>query len=228
MQAKHVMVSPVKTGKTEMSVREIALVLTENRISALPIVDEANQIVGIVSEGDLIRRAEIGTQKQRSWWLSLFTSNWQLAQEYAKSHASKAKDVMTSDVICVSPETSLSEIARLFERHGIKRVPVVDHGKLVGIVTRGNLVQAIATAPLKEHRPLGDDEIRQKIQKRLETETWANPLLVNVTVHDGTVDLWGIVRTDAERNAVRVAVENIAGVKAVNDNLAREPVPGWM
>lgn len=228
MQAKHVMVSPVKTGHGEMSVRELAVILTENRISALPIVDQANKVIGIVSEGDLIRRAEIGTEKHRSWWLSLFTSNWQLAQEYAKSHASKAKDVMTADVICVTPDTPLSEIARLFERHGIKRVPVLDNGKLAGIVTRGNLVQAIASAPLKEYRPVGDEQIREKIQKGLEAETWANPLLVNITVHEGVVDVWGIVRTDAERNAVRVAIENINGVQAVNDNLALEPVPGWI
>ncbi|HRF07679.1 MAG TPA: CBS domain-containing protein [Xanthobacteraceae bacterium] len=228
MQAKHVMVSPVKTGDSEMSVRDVALILTENRISALPIVDQANKVIGIVSEGDLIRRAEIGTEKHRSWWLSLFTSNWQLAQEYSKSHAGKVKDVMTTDVICVAPDTPLSEVARLFERHGIKRVPVLDHGRLAGIVTRGNLVQAIATAPLKEQHPQGDEQIREKIQKGLAAEAWANPLLVNITVHGGVVDMWGIVRTDAERNAVRVAIENIAGVKAVNDNLALEPVPGWM
>lgn len=228
MQAKHVMVFPVKTGDSEMSVRDVALILTENRISALPIVDQANRVIGIVSEGDLIRRAEIGTEKHRSWWLSLFTSNWQLAQEYAKSHAGKAKDVMTTDVICVTPDTPLSEIARLFERHGIKRVPVLEDGKLAGIVTRGNLVQAIATAPLREQRPAGDEQIREKIQKELESEAWANPLLVNITVHGGVVDLWGIVRTDAERNAVRVVIENIQGVNAVNDNLALEPVPGWM
>lgn len=228
MQAKHVMVSPVKTGDSEMSVRDVALILTENRISALPIVDQANRVIGIVSEGDLIRRAEIGTEKHRSWWLSLFTSNWQLAQEYAKSHAGKAKDVMTTDVICVTPDTPLSEIARLFERHGIKRVPVLENGKLAGIVTRGNLVQAIATAPLREQHPAGDEQIREKIQKGLESEAWANPLLVNITVHGGVVDVWGIVRTDAERNAVRVVIENIQGVNAVNDNLALEPVPGWM
>jgi len=141
---------------------------------------------------------------------------------------------MTTDVICVAPDTPLSEVARLFERHGIKRVPVLDHGRLAGIVTRGNLVQAIATAPLKEQHPQGDEQIREKIQKGLAAEAWANPLLVNITVHGGVVDMcgvvdmWGIVRTDAERNAVRVAIENIAGVKAVNDNLALEPVPGWM
>lgn len=228
MKAKHVMVSPVKTGTTDMSVREVAIVLAENRISALPIVDEAGKVVGIVSEGDLIRRAEIGTQKQRSWWLSLFTSNVQLAEEYARAHARRVKDLMTHEVISVNPETSLSEIARLFERHHIKRVPVLEDDKLVGIVTRGNLVQAIATAPQKAHKPLGDEEIRAKIQKRLEAQAWANPMLINVTVHDGTVNLWGLVRSEAERNAVRVAAEGIAGVKAINDHLALEPIPAYV
>lgn len=228
MQAKHVMVSPVKTGTPDMTVREVAQVLSDNRISAIPIVDAAGKVIGIVSEGDLIRRAEIGTQKQRSWWLGLFTSNIQLAEEYARAHARKVKDLMTYQVIAAAPETSLSEIAQLFERHRIKRVPVLEGDKLVGIVTRGNLVQAIATAPQKEHRPLGDEQIRTKIQKRLETQVWANPMMVNVTVNEGAVSLWGTVRSEAERNALRVAVEDIAGVKAVNDNLVLEPLPAYV
>jgi CBS domain-containing protein len=228
MRAKHVMVSPVITGKTDMTVREVAKVLTENRISALPIVDDAGKLIGLISEGDLIRRAEIGTQKQRSWWLSLFTSNVQLAEEYARAHARKVQDLMTHDVISVEPDTPLSEIARLFERNHIKRVPVLENGKLVGIVTRGNLVQAIATAPQKQHRPLGDEEIRAKIQKRLEAQSWASPMLINVTVNEGTVNLWGLVRSEAERSAVRVAAEDIAGVKSIDDHLALEPLPGWV
>lgn len=228
MKAKHVMASPVKTGKADMTVREVAKLLSESRISALPIVNDAGKLIGLISEGDLIRRAEIGTQKQRSWWLSLFTSNVQLAEDYARAHALKVKDLMTHDIISVDPETSLSEIARLFERHHIKRVPVLKNGDLVGIVTRGNLVQAIATAPLKEHRPLGDEQIREKIQHRLESESWANPMTINVTVHDGVVSLWGIVRTEAERSAIRVAVESIAGVKSVDDHLALEPLPAWV
>jgi CBS domain-containing protein len=228
MKAKHVMVSPVKTGKPDMTVRDVAKVLSENRISAIPITNDAGKVIGIVSEGDLIRRAEIGTQKQRSWWLSLFTSNIQLAEEYARAHARKVRDLMTHEVISANPETPLSEIAQLLERHNIKRVPVLDDGKLVGIVTRGNLVQAIATAPQKEHRPLGDEQIRAKIQKRLEEVSWTNPMMLNVTVNDGTVNLWGLVRSEAERNAVRIAAEDIAGVKTINDNLALEPLPTYM
>ncbi len=228
MKAKHVMVSPVRTGTADMTVRDVAKVLAEHHISALPIVDGAGKLIGIVSEGDLIRRAEIGTQKRRSWWLSLLISNVQLAEEYSHAHARSVKDMMTHDVICVQPDTSLSDIAHLFERHRIKRVPVVEGDKLVGIVTRGNLVQAIATAPQKEHRPLADDEIRKKIQKRLEGEPWSNPMLVNITVDDGVVNLWGLVRSEAERSAVRVAVEDIAGVKTVKDNLALESFPAWV
>ncbi len=228
MQAKHVMVAPVKTGNPEMTVREVAQVLTENRISALPIVDTEGTVIGIVSEGDLIRRAEIGTQKHRSWWLSLFISNVQLAEEYAKAHTRKVSDLMTHEIVSVKPDTPLSEVAQLFERHRIKRVPVIEGEKLVGIVTRSNLVQAIATAPQKEHRPLADEQIREKIQKRLDSESWARPMMINVTVSDGVVNLWGTVHAEAERNALRVAVENIAGVKAVNDHLALEPIPAWV
>lgn len=228
MKAKHVMVSPVKTCRADMTVREIAQALSESRISALPVVNDAGKLIGIVSEGDLIRRAEIGTQRQRSWWLSLFTSNVQLAEEYARAHARKVKDLMTHDVVYVNPETPLTDIARLFERHRIKRVPVLDNDRLVGIVTRGNLVQAIATAPQKAHRPLGDEEIRAKIQKRLAREAWTNPMMLNVTVADGAVNLWGMVRTEAERDAIRIAVEDIAGVKSINDHMVLEPLPAWV
>jgi len=228
MKAKHVMTSPVKTGTADLTVRDVARTLSDHHISALPIVNDAGKLIGIVSEGDLIRRSEIGTQKRRSWWLSLLVNNVQLAEEYALAHANNVKDMMTRDVICVGPETELSEIAYLFERHRIKRVPVVDGEKLVGIVTRGNLVQAIATAPLKDHRPLADDEIRKKVQSRLEGEPWANALMINMTVHEGVVSLWGVVRSEAERDAVRIAVEGIAGVKSVKDNLALEPLPTWL
>lgn len=228
MKAKHVMVSPVITATASMTVHEVAKILVLNRISALPVVGKDGHVIGIISEGDLIRREEIGTQRQRSWWLSLFTSSVQLAEEYAREHARKVEDLMTHEVISVSPETALSEIARLLERHHIKRVPVLDQGKLVGIVTRGNLVQAIATAPQSEQPELGDEEIRATIQSHLEAESWTNPMLINVTVNNGTVNLWGQIRSEAERRAVRVAAENIAGVKAINDHLALEPLPAWV
>ncbi|MBK8007883.1 MAG: CBS domain-containing protein [Rhizobiales bacterium] len=228
MQAKHVMVSPVITGTADMTVREIAEMLVANRISALPIVGKNGSVVGLVSEGDLIRRAEIGTQKQRSWWLSLFTSSVQLAEEYAHTHARKVKDLMTHEVISVAPDTALSEIARLLEFHRIKRVPVLDKEKLVGIVTRGDLVRVIATASQREQSPVADEEIRASILRRLDAESWTNVMLIDVTVNDGTVNLWGLIRSEAERRAVLVAVENIAGVKAINDQLALEPLPAWV
>jgi CBS domain-containing protein len=228
MQAKHVMVSPVITGTADMTVREIAEMLVANRISALPIVGKNGSVIGIVSEGDLIRRAEIGTQKQRSWWLSLFTSSVQLAEEYAHTHARKVKDLMTHEVISVVPDTALSEIARLLEFHRIKRVPVLDKEKLVGIVTRGDLVRVIATASQREQSPVADEEIRASILRRLDAESWTNAMLIDVTVNDGTVNLWGLIRSEAERRAVLVAVENIAGVKAINDQLALEPLPAWV
>lgn len=228
MQAKHVMVSSVITGTADMTVLEIAEMLVANRISALPIVGKNGSVIGIVSEGDLIRRAEIGTQKQRSWWLSLFTSSVQLAEEYAHTHARKVKDLMTHEVISVAPDTALSEIARLLEFHRIKRVPVLDKEKLVGIVTRGDLVRVIATASQREQSPVADEEIRASILRRLDAESWTNVMLIDVTVNDGTVNLWGLIRSEAERRAVLVAVENIAGVKAINDQLALEPLPAWV
>lgn len=223
MKAKHVMTWPVKTGKVDMTVREAARTMSENHISALPIVDEAGKLVGVVSEGDLVRRAEIGTHIQRSWWLSMLLTDKRLADEYTRSHAAKVGDVMSRKVISVEPETSLSEIARIFERNQIKRVPVLGSGKLVGIVTRSNLVQAIATAPQKEHRELEDEEIRTKIQKILESKSWAKPIGLNITVNDGRVDLWGVARSEAERNAIRVVVEKVHGVKGIEDNLFVEP-----
>ncbi|MBX3523580.1 MAG: CBS domain-containing protein [Xanthobacteraceae bacterium] len=228
MKAKHVMVSPVKVGRAEMTVREVAKMLTDNGISALPIIDEKGRLIGIVSEGDLIRRAEIGTQKHRSWWLSLFTSNIQLAEEYSRAHSRLIKDLMTNEVVTVDPETPLEKVAELFERHRIKRVPVCENGGLVGIVTRANLVQAIATAPQKAHSDLGDEQIRERARKRIESESWANTSSINITVKDGTVHLWGTVHSEAERNALRVAVENIAGVKEIKDNIVLEPFPVWM
>ncbi len=228
MRAKHVMTYPVITATADRTVREVAQILGTHHISAVPIVDDSGKLIGLVSEGDLVRRFEIGTQMRRSWWLSIFTSNVQLAEEYARAHARKVLDVMTQDVITVAPETQLSDIARIFERNRIKRVPVLDKGKLVGIVTRANLVQAIATAPQEKRPPLQDEELRDRILKHLEKQVWVNPAMLNVTVENATVNLWGLVSSESERNAVRIAVETIADGKTINNNVSLEPAPGWI
>ena len=143
MNAADVMVTNVITVHPDTSVKEIAEILLANRISALPVVDKAGSLLGIVSEADLMHRAEVGTERPSSWWLEFLTGKEALAQDFIKSHARRAADVMTRQVIAVTADTPLTRIVSLLEKHRIKRVPVVDNGKVIGIVSRANLVQAL-------------------------------------------------------------------------------------
>jgi predicted transcriptional regulator len=147
-----------------------------------------------------------------------------LALDYVKAHARKVADAMTRQVITASPETSLQDIAALLEKHAIKRVPIVENGQLVGIVSRANLVQVFASAGKGLDIPLDDSAIRNKLLSHLNAQSWARTGLVNVTVNGGVVDLWGIARTDSERKAIRVAAEATPGVRAVNDNIRIWPL----
>jgi CBS domain-containing protein len=231
MKAIDVMTVSVVSVDAETSVQTVAKLLAEHRISAVPVVDRDKTILGIVSEGDLLRRAEIGTERgRRSWWLEAVASNKQLANEYAKSHARKAKDVMTRDVVTVTEAAPLSEVADLLESHGIKRVPVVRNGKLVGIVSRANLIQALASMRDEPAEAEVDDRtIREKLLAELKAQKWAEARPGNVVVHDRVVHLWGDVLSDAEKRALRVAAEGIAGVREVEDHTtiyAQPLVPG--
>jgi len=226
MIAADVMVSNVITVRPETSVREVANLLLTHRISALPVVDEAGELVGIISEGDLIRRAETDTERRRSWWLELLIGSTPLAAEYVKSHARKVADVMQRRVITATPETPLRDIAELLEKNHIKRIPIVKKRKIVGIVSRANLVQALASRwQEKEAQSAGSDlTIREEIMARLDAEPWIKLAPVNVIVRDATVDLWGIVDSEAARHAVRVAAEATPSVRAVNNNLIVHPI----
>jgi len=155
------------------------------------------------------------------------TAEETLAAEYVKAHARKVADVMTRDVITATADTPLHEIAALLEKNSIKRVPIVKNGQLVGIVSRANLIQAVASTRKGLEIPLSDTTIRDKLLAHLKGQTWAHTLLLNVTVNGGVVDLWGITRSDAERKAIRVAAESTPGVFAVNDNLITRPRGGW-
>jgi CBS domain-containing protein len=227
MQARDVMVSPVITVKPSPSVREAAKTFLERRISAVPVVDDYGKLVGIISEGDLMHRSEAGTERQRSWWLLQLTEDETLAAEYVKAHARKVADVMTRHVITASPDTPLHDIATLLERNSIKRVPIVRDGQLVGIVSRANLVQAVASARKELEIPLSDAAIRDRLLAHLTGQVWAQTSLLNVTVSGGVVDLWGTTKSDVERKAIRVAAESIPGVCAVNDNLVIRPIGAW-
>jgi len=227
MKARDVMVSPVITVKPSSSVRDVAKIFLDRRISAVPVVDEQGKLVGIVSESDLMHRAEAGTERKRSWWLQGFTGDETLAAEYVKAHARKVADIMTRQVIFAAPDMPLYEIANMLESNSIKLVPIVKDGQVVGIVSRANLIQAVASARQELDIPLSDAVIRDKILTSLRGEPWAHTGLLNITVHGGVVDLWGITGSDAERKAIRVAAESIPGVCAVHDNLIRRPSEAW-
>ncbi len=227
MNASDVMAINVITVAPTASVREVATLLLNHHISALPVVDGEGLLVGIISEGDLVRRAELDTDHRRSWWLDLLAgrTNEKLALEYVKSHARRVEDVMTRDVVTAEPGTSLRDIAALLEKKSIKRVPIVENGKLVGIVSCANLIQALATTTEEDKQIATSDlVIRQKVMAKFEAEEWSRHSTLNATVAAGTVQLWGFVGSDAEKEAARVAVELVPGVRAIENNVVVRPV----
>jgi len=223
IRARDVMTSPVITVKATTTVKEVARLFLERRISATPVLDDQGKLVGIVSEGDLVHRSEISTERRRPWWLVLMAGDEGLAAEYIRAHAKRVDDLMSRNVITAAPDTPLHEIAEMLEKYGIKRLPIVRDGQLVGIVSRANLVQAIATSGSKLDVPLSDATIREKLLTHLNKQSWAHTAVLNATVNGGVVDLWGFVESDTERKAIRVAAEATAGVRAVNDHMTARP-----
>jgi CBS-domain-containing membrane protein len=229
MKAEDVMVSTVITVGVDANIGEVAAILLNNHISAAPVIDEKGELVGIVSEGDLMRRPEIGTTKRHSWWLELISNKWASATEYIKSHSRKVADVMTRDLITAKPDTPLGDIAGLLERNQIKRVPIVEGGKLVGIVSRANILQALASATRKlpSLMTADDSELRKKVVSQMASEPW-RPTMLTVTVQDGTVDLWGLVHSVEQKKAAQLAAETTPGVRAVVNNIFVQPIgSGW-
>lgn len=228
MHAIDVMTTNVITARDDTSVREIAGLMLKHRISALPVVDADQRIVGIVSEGDLMRRAENQTEARYPWWLALFRSNAEQATDFVKAHGLKARDVMTRKVFTVSENASLREIATVLEKHHIKRVPVTRHGRLVGIVSRSNLLQGLAASANGDLHPGTPDDrtIRANLMRTLFDKAGVDSRAVNVIVESGVVRLWGLVETPEEVKAAQLAAETTPGVKSVENNLAQ--MPGWI
>jgi CBS domain-containing protein len=227
MKARDVMASPVITVKLSASVQEVAKILLERRISAVPVVDEHGKIVGIVSEGDLMHCAEAGTERKHAWWLRGFIGDETLATEYVEAHARKVVDVMTRDVISATPDSPLHEIAALMETNAIKRVPIVKDGYLVGLVSRANLIQAVASGRKVLDIPISDTVIRDKIMAALKAEAWAHTGLLNITVNNGVVDICGTTGSEAERKAIRVAAESTPSVSVGKDNMIKRSMEAW-
>jgi len=221
MLAKDIMTQPCITVSADASVAEIAATLLKHHISAVPVVGNDGGILGIVSEGDLVCRVETGTDaKHRSWWLRMLTAPDMLAAEYVKSHGKKACDIMTSPAVTIRENTTVAEVARLLEERRIKRVPVTRGSKIVGIVSRANLVQCIAsTKPLELPSP-SDSAIRQRLASTLLAQPWASATESNIIVNKGVVELWGVAGSEQEKKATRVAAEGIPGVVQVVDHRA--------
>lgn len=218
MQAKDVMTTPVVTVSPEATVTDVARLLLERHISAAPVVDDAGHLLGIVSEGDLMRRPEAGTERHASWWLSLISDAQNEAREYVKSHGLHARDVMTRHVLSVDEEASLQDIATLLEKERIKRVPVVREGKVVGIVSRANLLQALVAQARPVAPPADDRALRQAVLDAIRS-TGARTLYVNVVVSDGVVHLWGLAHSAEEKDAMCVAAESVTGTRQLCERI---------
>jgi CBS-domain-containing membrane protein len=228
MRAVDVMTTDVITIDEDASVQAAAKLLIEHNISAVPIVDKDNRVIGVVSEGDLLHRGETGTEQWRSWWLEMVASRNELATEYIKSHSDKVKDVMTRGVISVTEATAVAEIAVLLETHCIKRVPVLRDGKLVGIVSRANLVRALA---MTMNEPPGETEaddrvIRDNLLAELKAQKWAEVSPANITVKNGIVHLWSSYLSEQERRALVLLAQSTSGVRRVEDHM--RPMPTYM
>jgi CBS domain-containing protein len=225
MLAKDIMTADVVTIAPDLSVEQIAQLLLSCNISGVPVVDAGGGLIGLVSEGDLLRRHEGGTERQRSWWLSLLTGPEERAREFVKTHGRSAEQVMTREVITVTADTPVGEIARIMERRRIKRVPVVEDGKIVGIVSRANLLHGLATHSDRiSVTPSPDDRaIREAVQALVTKEDWITHGSLNVIVADGVAELWGWVDSEDERKALLTAVGEIDGVKEIVDHLGSVP-----
>jgi len=228
MRAIDLMTTKVITVGENATVPEAAKLLAEHGISAVPVIDKDERVIGMVSEGDLLHRAETGTEHRRSWWLEMMSSTNKLAGEYIKSHSGKVKDVMTHDVLSVTEETRVADIAVLLETNRIKRVPVLRDGRLVGIISRANLVRALAMtiSAAADGAEVDDRLIREKLLAELKAQKWAEVSPANVTVKDGVVHLWSSYLSEQEKRALIVAAENIPGVRRVEDHM--RPVPAYL
>jgi len=222
MKARDVMTPGVVTITPDTKVPDIASLLLERRISAVAVVEDGGKVLGVVSESDLMRRPELGTDKPRSRWLQMLVSTEDREHDFVKTHGMRARDVMTSPAVGVAPDASLPDIVALMGKRNIKRVLVLDRDRLAGIVTRTDLLRALHArkALPTENVPRNDQSLRETILRELGQTDWALEAIVNVQVADGHVELWGNVESQEQRRAIRIAVEGIPGVRGVTEHYA--------
>lgn len=233
MQAKDVMTSPVITVSPDTGVTDIAELLLARRVSGVPVVDGDGRVIGIVSEGDLLRRVETGTERPHPRWLEMLVGRTEQAADFLKSHGRRAQDVMTRTVIGAEPETDVGDIASLMERHRVKRVPILVDGRPVGIVSRANLLHGLVaskrtawSAEVRSDGVGGDGGIRSALLAELAGQGWIDAGQINIVVTDGTVHLWGMVDSEEQRRALCASAAAIPGVRRVEEHLHRNRFVG--
>ena len=228
MKASDVMTRDVVTVGPETPVAQAIRLMLDNQVSGLPVLDGSGKMVGILTEGDLLRRSETGTERHRPRWLELLMGPGRMASEYVRTHGRKVEEIMTSDLVSVTGDTPLDEVVSLMERRRIKRLPVLDDDVLVGIVSRADLLRSLLRALDGQHAETRrDDEILEQILAELTKVAWVPRDGLSISVKDGVVDLNGVILDEKEREALRVVAENAPGVRAVEDHLVWvEPVSG--
>jgi CBS domain-containing protein len=228
MNAQVVMTRHVISVAPDASILEALRLMLGNEISGLPVVDQNDKLLGIVTEGDFLRRAETGTERRRPRWLEFLLGPGMIASDYVHSHARRVDEVMTSDVWTVTEEAPLGDIVALMEKHRIKRLPVMRGDELVGIVSRANLLRALAgVAGEIAPGPKTDETIRDRVLAELQAQSWTPHDMIDVIVRNGVVELWGTVLDARQRDAARVATETVPGVKAVKSHIVWvEPMSG--
>jgi len=219
MRAHQIMTRSVVTVAPDTSIVDAANLMLQQHVSGLPVVDATGNLVGIVSEGDFIRRSEIGTQRKRGRWLKFILGPGTAASDFVHEHGRRVEEVMTKDPLTITEDTALAEIVDLMEKNNVKRLPVVRADRIVGIVSRANLLQAVASLARQVPDPTADDDhIRNRVMDALEKNEWC-PFGLSVMVRDGIVHLSGVITEERARQAAIVAAETIEGVKKVHDHL---------
>ena len=230
MKASDIMSARVISIAPDAGVLEAIRVMLQNHISGLPVIDQAGTLVGVVTEGDFLRRSETGTERKRPRWLEFLLGPSRLASEYVHTHARKVEEVMTREPITITEDAPLDKVVQLMERRRIKRLPVVRGSKVVGIVSRANLLHALASLGAAAPPPAKSDvAIRQQLLAEFDKQTWAPVALIDAVVKDGVVELWGTITEEAQGEGLKVLAENIPGVKSVVSHLTWiEPMSGMV
>ena len=221
MKAKDVMTHCVVSISPDAPVVDAIARMVSHQVSGMPVIDAAGQLVGMVTEGDFLRRAEMHTEAPERRWLELLMGPASSADDYARSHGRTVRDVMSPHVFTVREESPLADVVRLMEEHNVKRIPVVDADRVVGIVSRADLMVALAES-LRDstHAPASDESIREHIAKEMKRQRWCPLHAIRVTVRNGIVDIRGNIFDERQRRALRVLVENCQGVRTLHDHLA--------